>query len=360
MPRALLHLALLSAACGAAAPTIPPPRATPSSCQWQTFATGSPGLHDKHTRRAGWNDLLESVWLDDADDAWVAGWWLRQGDHAEPDVDLQGRLYHWDGHTFSDLLPREVAQPLGNLHAVWGIGHDVFAAGLRTIVHADGAGIHVIPIDAEIRAIWGARAESVWFAGTKVFHLDAAGLHEERAPGLLAGIWGSSDDDLWAVGDEDHTAADDKGTLYHRVRGAWEPVMTPVPHLSAIHGSAPDDVWAVGGDEHSLAVLRFDGHAWSVVLSAIGSFGLEVRGPENAAGMPPKQVERLTGVYAAARDDVWIAGAREGLLHWDGHAWRWVTLGENDEHFRAVHGARGEIWAVGDGGEVVRCTHRRD
>lgn len=148
-----------------------------------------------------------------------------------------------------------------------------------------------------------------------------------------------SGDDVWAVGAPGRVAWHMSGTRWTRV------AMAPAPHVfphyrpgrprptetgfTAVATPAPGDAWAVGWEgppnDHGIVYLtqplieHWDGHAWQVSLSSRG-------------------VGQLTGVAAAAPDDVWAIGSRQRdhpsdprgayplVEHWDGHTWQDLTL----------------------------------
>jgi hypothetical protein len=103
----------------------------------------------------------------------------------------------------------------------------------------------------------------------------------------------------------------------------------PLPQgngILAIHGIDDDDVWAVGAGG---TALRWDGRRWARI--ATGSR------------------DDLTGVWAAARDDVWAVGGLLGdLLHFDGSRWQLVERPGPRTGFKSLHGSGPrDLWAVG-------------
>jgi hypothetical protein len=169
--------------------------------------------------------------------------------------------------------------------------------------------------------------------------------------------------EAWAVGRTNGTPA---RTLIKRWDGTrW--VQAPSPsvdlaenNLYGIAGRAANDIWAVGSyytPSHSGPVaagskplaLHWDGTAWRM---------LTIPDPAAAGG-------ELRGVAALSRDDVWAAGYRhlppgpqvaferlETLLaHWDGRVWRIVPSpnpGQVTNSLQAIAGtASDDVWAVG-------------
>jgi hypothetical protein len=151
------------------------------------------------------------------------------------------------------------------------------------------------------------------------------------------GISAVSGTDAWIVGSPARVAWHWNGSSWARVE------MAPPPHkllryagrprptetgFTAVATPAPGDVWAVGWEgppnDHGLVNLwrplieHWDGHSWHVSLSLRGD-------------------GQLTDVAAGAPDDVWAIGRRVRthpwdppggpmVEHWDGHAWKDLTL----------------------------------
>ncbi len=176
----------------------------------------------------------------------------------------------------------------------------------------------------------------------------------------LRGVWAAAGQDAWGVGD--------RGLVVRRKGQGWERA-TPGSDgdLLAVNGTGADALWAVG--EAGLALRRDGEGRWRRVETGTRS--------------------RLNGVWAAAPDDVWIAGDAD-LLHWDGEAFssRWepamgplkavVGLHARDVFVAGDNGVRhyngtvwqsvdapavypldalaatrdGSVWALGEGGMV--------
>lgn len=122
--------------------------------------------------------------------------------------------------------------------------------------------------------------------------------------------------------------------------------------LDAVTAISPTDMWAVG---HATSPLQqadqiltehWDGSTWSYVAVAPGPF------------VPTNGV--LSGVGAAATDDVWAVGQHDGTgigthfvthpiaFHWNGGAWAIELADAHDGGFTAVSVvATDDAWAVG-------------
>jgi hypothetical protein len=111
--------------------------------------------------------------------------------------------------------------------------------------------------------------------------------------GKLLAVSGTAADDVWAVG-----AADRTGMIMHFDGRDWSRVPAPSTRfpLSDVVALSPSDAWAVGRDR----VLHWNGRKWN-----------KVKAPVTAANT----------VTALAADDVWVAGGRGELVHFDGDRW---------------------------------------
>jgi hypothetical protein len=164
---------------------------------------------------------------------------------------------------------------------------------------------------------------------------------------------------------------------------------SPNAALLSVHGTAEDDVWLVGADDGAGPLaLHFDGHAWERRATGAsgalwwvnalpdgpvffgGSEALLLRFEDGAFEPLPSPAsgdETVFGVWAAAPDDVYAVGSREGragfVWHFDGERFRDVPLGgalpvdENGETpglFKAWGTSASDVWLVGARGVVLR------
>lgn len=81
--------------------------------------------------------------------------------------------------------------------------------------------------------------------------------------------------------------------------------------------------------------------------------GPEVTGPrwEKSDG---HTTEYLSALFGFGPNDVWAAGARGTLLHFDGTAWTSVTSGTSRDLLAIWGSAPNDVWFVGDSGAVLR------
>jgi hypothetical protein len=102
--------------------------------------------------------------------------------------------------------------------------------------------------------------------------------------------------------------------------------------LLAVHGTSASDVWAVGP---SKTVLHYDGARWT-------------RQP-----LPADWYDYwLFDVWAAAPNDVYVVS--NDLLRFDGVAWSRIEIAESGPLYSLWGRASDEIFAVGEGGTIVR------
>lgn len=107
--------------------------------------------------------------------------------------------------------------------------------------------------------------------------------------------------------------------------------------LFGVHAISPSDIWAVGAVG---TILHWDGQAWRSV------------------SVPAAAGRDLFDVWASGPKDVWVVGASTtvagGLtLHYDGTAWTSVSNGSTWD-LNGIHGlSANEIYAVGDNDPLI-------
>jgi len=138
-------------------------------------------------------------------------------------------------------------------------------------------------------------------------------------------------DEAWAVG---HGVPG--GAIALRWDGTnWTPIPTPAPgrgRLLAVAGTTPDDVWAVGTTGSGQLIMHFDGQAWR-----------QVRCPSGRSS--------LTDVVTLPDGSAWAAGG-DGLLHWNGRRWRRVDPGLSSVNTLTALSPT-DVWAAGGRGELA-------
>src|SRR5207248_2668270 len=117
-------------------------------------------------------------------------------------------------------------------------------------------------------------------------------------------------------------------------------------HLSDVWAVSPNLAWAAGATERDGFVARWNGSSWKV-----------------ADGPRPGWIQT---VWAGSEDRAWAAS--HPFEHWDGSAWRVVSVNARHSDIWDLGGlSRGAVWAVGsrevapgNGYHVVTTILRHD
>jgi hypothetical protein len=177
--------------------------------------------------------------------------------------------------------------------------------------------------------------------------------------GLLASVRGTSPTNIWAVGTS-ISGTVPNALIFHWNGHVWKQVSSPDPgsafsELRGVRAVSATDAWAVGDDGSSTVVLHnlimhWNGHAWRKV-------SIPDLGPESV----------LTGVAATSGSDVWAVGdsvtnstANTVILHWNGRKWRHVASpdpGSFNELDAVAATSPTNAWAVGDSSESKSPSH---
>ncbi|WP_158841554.1 hypothetical protein [Saccharothrix deserti] len=109
------------------------------------------------------------------------------------------------------------------------------------------------------------------------------------------------------------------------------PDLPAAASLSGVSAAAPDDVWAVGNSAGRPLVLHYDGAAWRTVAT------------------PP--ITWAKAVAAVGGDDVHVVGSGRDALHFDGAAWHLRTVLSSPREGLQTITAAGpdDVWAGGGG-----------
>ena len=148
--------------------------------------------------------------------------------------------------------------------------------------------------------------------------------------------------------------------------GGWEEATSPLAHADgaplaggqitalAARGDRPSGMWAVG--THS------NGGAWTMDEDRNGiekptssPFVVRRAGETWTKEALPEAMGGARAIWAPDADDVWVAGARGVIFHFDGHTWTREDSG-TDEELVAIHGAGRSVWVLGIEGGLL---HRR-
>jgi hypothetical protein len=176
--------------------------------------------------------------------------------------------------------------------------------------------------------------------------------------GTYADVAVRADSDVWLSGglassrDPARAWPEGEGTLVHFDGRRFIRHRAPDGALHAVAAVAPSEAWAVGADGGLVHVKGFGERSVPIEKGdVVDAFHLELDGA-------PWRVT-LRAVAATGPDDVWFAGDRSTLLHWDGKALhRVATTGiDSDGAFSAVVApSAGRGWVVGPTGiwRIVR------
>jgi len=261
-------------------------------------------------------------------------------------VGAGGTILHWDGAAWTPMSS-PTSKSLG---AVWGSStSDVFAVGAGgTIVHWDGASWSAMssPTDANLLGVWGSGYRDVYAVGPGLFDSPGVIAHWNGdvwsattvdTPSLNA-VWGSGPNDVFVVGYA--------GNVLHWDGTQWSK-MPLLDNLNAIWGSGPDDVFAVGFMGH---VWHWNGHVWYMMGSATNAwlkgvwgtgpndvYAIEPSGPGAGvvvhwdgvswsvvyqdSGSPQDVFDHIAAIWGSGRNDVFVVGAANNVLHGKGDSW---------------------------------------
>jgi hypothetical protein len=189
--------------------------------------------------------------------------------------------------------------------------------------------------------------------------------------GAIGGIWGTADAGIFVAGYGVVHHFD--GAVWRETK------FDPQVQMMRVSGSAPNDVWLIGHDHSRdpppAVVLRYDGSSWERVPPPgdVSLWGLWVAAPDriyvegyyrvhhpttlnalwrfNGTAWEEELTVHVSTLWARSRDDI-FAGTSEGTLHFDGHTW--TSIGGPASPV-ALHGTATDLFALhGYGGAFSR------
>jgi photosystem II stability/assembly factor-like uncharacterized protein len=163
------------------------------------------------------------------------------------------------------------------------------------------------------------------------------------ANGPASSVWASAPDDVWIVR---------SNTLHHSTDGKgihW--IVRSVPALS--FGAAMTGMWGIENDRYLFGMDRSDGAPRGTILRS------RDRGVSWRRETLPVAVDRITGVWGSAADDIYAVGARGVVLHSAGDGtWR-VVRRPGTGSLEAIWGIGPKsIFAVGTNGAILHSADR--
>ena len=249
-----------------------------------------------------------------------------------------GAFIHWNGIAWERLT----GPAAGDLRTLAGTTGSMFASISNSIYRYDGTAWSAPDTSSPqpLFALWSAGANDVFAAGFRATTGHYTGAWSFAAPfgentlnlspSGFNGVWGTAANDVFAAGTN--------GLVIHWDGSAWlqQPTNQAAYSLRAIGGSSSTDLYAAGSTGIDAPVLlHFTGEAWTDVT----------------ASLPP--AKRLLGVYAADAANVFVVGENGHILRGAGTSWTSMTTATTTI-FNAVGGADREVFAVGNGGTVLR------
>jgi photosystem II stability/assembly factor-like uncharacterized protein len=228
-----------------------------------------------------------------------------------------------------------------NLEAVWGSGSDdVYAVGDEgTILHSSDRAEHFTPLPSgvitrRLYTIWGSGPGNVFAAGygdATIFRTrDHGATWKAIATPALSGIG-----KIWGL---------DAKTIYANSAGG----------VLASHD---------GGDRFSLSItsLAQQNRLWAAGpedIYTVNSAGVVTRHDETtsvATKTSPTPIRSLIDVWGTEANDVYVVGDDGRIARSTNRGLDWTVQPSGTKSaFYGIHGANGEVFAVGTGGVIVQ------
>jgi hypothetical protein len=299
--------------------------------------------------------LLNAVWGSSSRDVYFGNGAL--GEPVGP-----AALYHFDGNRFSPVsLPqspsglRVVALSGSGANDVW-LAATSYQTNMPTPVldHFDGnvwSEVATPPDLDMLNSIYCPSAGTIWIAGASSSGPAAllgrnGGGAVTWTPadlplgldGVMTAVWGIGSA-VFLAGITDY-ATPTKGIFFSADGDGWR--MEQLPMLpTQLWGSAPDDLWAVGEwNDGPPSLAHRDASGWTLVPLSLS---------DPPAYQPNAPIQAIWGVTA---NEVYFV-QRTGIWRWDGARWA-LDADLTSNSLQAVWGIDGTVFAVGDGGMILR------
>jgi hypothetical protein len=316
---------------------------------------------------SGTTAMLTDVLPFDRRDAWAVG--------------LDGGILHWDGSAWH---PTPSGTVNGLLHLAASGPHDLWAVGRDgAILHGDGTRWTTSLVTGHLlMSVWCSGRSDVWAVGHSptIWHWNGKRWSELPAPDVVppeqrdafADVWGTSASDVWLMPKRGRL-------LLHWDGKSWSSADVGTIHeVYRLWGTAPDDIWTEGGQG---SVTHWDGHRWTnpdperpyaeyhaiwakdpqnilvAGWSADSSeaIGIAVRyDGDKWNPIPLPRVGALQALWGSRQSDVWAAGSRGTLLHWDGEGFAIASSGTSENLNGMWGSSSSDVWVVGDNGTILR------
>ena len=165
----------------------------------------------------------------------------------------------------------------------------------------------------------------------------------------LLAVWSNRPNDVWAVGEQ--------ATILHGDGKKWSVVpagiaasrparelsgggkLTPGNDLLGVWSSGTT-TWIVGGPEFPSEgfILRSSGSGFTPAVAAVGS--------------------RLLCIWGSGPSDIWTAGEKGLLMHFDGTTWHSVNVGSPATLTAGWASDANHVWLAGESGTLMRYEVR--
>jgi len=297
---------------------------------WSVVASPNPSLN---------GDVLHGVSAVSSTDAWAVGVAnTRSGNFA------RALTLHWDGASWLDVAPPDVAGQADQLLAVSALSSQaVWAAGYS---FSPSTGGH-----KPLISFWNGNYWTITPVPS-VFNSASAELN---------GVTALDVNNAWAVGSTQDGNGATLPLVMHWNGTAWSVATLPnvvaggnvETTLRGVSASAANDVWAVGNLSGKNLTLHYDGLVWSMVSS-----------PNDLQ----KQTNYLASVTAISPNDAWAVGVSYSssvnsagspvysevttTMHWNGSAWSLVLSPDPSANHNFLAGvakvSAKDVWAVGN------------
>lgn len=281
------------------------------------------------------------------------------------------------------------------IHGMWAFGpNDVWAVGDRGFFlkwngdlwrASDNSPLPTMPSPA-ITDIWALGPDDVWlttFGTGNTYHWDGASWQPRG--GNVRRIWTADSTEVWGIGRGAESPTPKSAIRkWSLAKGWYDPPDSPSRgELFDVWGTDPSTVY-FGGDE---GVFQWEGTQFKLCLSrtmvnsvhtvwspvgggpvwAIGRGGAiqhskracEEWLPTSAGSFDPYPPAYLFDVKGTADDDVWIAGERGTILHWDGTKMSPVQSGVSVDLSGIQIRSQRDVWFFGAGGTILRWNGDR-
>ncbi len=261
---------------------------------------------------------------------------------------------------------------IGQITSLWGSSaSDVwFVAGRSSgssLLHYDGEKVRGQNVTGRLRAIWGTSQDNVWALGERGAYVTWNGSSwtgETRfTSGDIMATWGT--DTAWVVGEyiggsnlhrtyTNHTDWN-LGSTYDLPREASAKLNTVSGSGGHVYVSGVPGTWEWNGEWTRLTtreMLQVYGLPGGAVATDSFNVWFFVGGEVIRTDAQPPDVSvstsLLKAVWGTSSRDVWVAGTKGYLAHFDGAAWTRIPAVTTSD-LKCIWGtSAGDIWAGGD------------